>query len=394
MLTATFLWPRKNQTTRTNGAIMVMSELIACVFGFTLMVAYWPGISGVAMTPRWDVAALLAVVLFFAPRVRVTAAHWLGLVLIAWLALSMLWNDGAEAGRLDGAHALLELVIGAIAFAVGSTLTNLRGVMIGAAIGIGVNSVVAIAQSYGWDGPIETIYGGYAGLFYNRDRLAAAAAVVAVGVVALPRVWLLLPLLLPSLILAPSRAAWLALATGCFVLSPFKMRSLIASIVIACFASMLFHGIDSSNLERFAIWRETIANLSFFGHGLGSFREIFPQVAQSYDFNHWQTRPEHPHNEWLWLAFEGGTPALGLGSAFALSVWSRADSASGRGVLAGLLVLSVFAMPFHDPATLVLGALCAGYLARGRDRVSDRAVDRGMALRAGVAANVRRARAF
>lgn len=382
------------------------SDVLWSAFGFALMTAYWPGISGAATTPRWIVGALLAVVLFFAPRVRMTAAHWLGLALIGWLFLSLAWNDGGTDGRLDGVANGFDLLICLIAFAVGSSFVLVIPVLAGAALGIGVNSAVAVMQWYGLHGPVETIFGGDAGLFVNADRLAAAAAMVAVGLVALPRLWMLLPLLLPSLYLAPSRAALLAIVAGVLMtpwpvkawggkspiyrvlpLSTFGILVMIAAALLRWATSG-----ETSTGERLAIWEATITHLSFFGHGLGSFREVFLQTAQAYDFNHWGTRPEHPHNEFLWLAFEGGVPAVGLGIAFALSVWRRAADAPERGVLAALFVLSVFAMPFHDPATLVLGALCAGYFARARDVVGHVFVDRGMALRPGLPADVDRAK--
>lgn len=182
---------------------------------------------------------------------------------------------------------------------------------------------------------------------------------------------------------------------------PTKARWVIACL--ACLAAvavvwMLRYGvdtsIDTSSGERLAIWRDTIANLTIFGHGLGSFREVFLQTASSYDFNHWQSWPEHPHNEWLWLAFEGGVPALGMGIAFALSLWHGVGDMSERGILACVFVLSLFAMPFHDPATLVLGALCAGFVVGCDARVRDKAVHRRIPLRAGLAADTARRRAF
>jgi hypothetical protein len=364
------------------------------LFGFVLMTAYWPGISGVATTPRWDVAALLAVVLFFLPRIRMTATHWLGLALIGWLFLSIAWNDGGADGRLDGIENGLTLLICLVAFAVGSQLSGVNNILIGAALGIGVNSAFAIAQWFGWTGFVETFDGSHAGLFYNPDRLAAAAAMVAVGLVALPRLWVLLPLLLPSLVLAPSRGAWLALIAGCSVLAPFKIRLLIV-VTSTCFVAWVaLHGFDASASQRFMIWQDTIANLTVFGHGIGSFREDFIRMAHAFNITAQQSRPEHPHNEWLWLAFEGGVPAVGLGMLFAGTLWQACNDRPEFPILACLFVLALFAMPFHDPATLVLGALCAGCAARHRDRVSDRAVHRGGPLRAGLSADATRARAF
>lgn len=344
------------------------SDWLAGLFGFALMVAYWPAIAGVASTPRWDVAALLSAALFFAPRIRMTGAHWLGLVLIAWLFATLIWNDGHADGRLDGVEAGFELVVAALAFAIGSTVGDLRPFLIGAAIGIGVNSAFALAQWLGfdgWHGVIQTDDGSFAGLFYNKDRLGAAAAMVAVGLAVLPRLWLLLPLALPALMLSGSRAAWLGALAGVGVVgwrraSDLARMALIVALLLAVGAYLALHGIGNSGYERFTIWHDTIVNLKFFGHGLGSFREDFLQMARSYDFVHYNARPEHPHNEWLWLAFEGGIPAVALALAFVVALWRAARDYPEMGILACLCVLALFAMPLHDPATLVLGALCAG----------------------------------
>jgi hypothetical protein len=369
------------------------SDLLASLFGFALMTAYWPGIAGAATTSRWIVAASLAIALFMAPRVRMTMTHWIGLVLIGWLVLTLLWNDGGADGRLDGAEAGFELLIVLCAFAVGSTMTDLRSPIIGAAVGIGVNGAVALAQWFGWQG-VEIVNGGYPGLFVNRDRLAGAAALVAVALLALPLGMRMLPLVLPALVLAPARAAWLGVGAGLFVRSSPKVRlTIVGPILFAGMVWLMHHGTGPSGAERLAIWRDTIAGLTIFGHGLGSFRETFLALAQTFDFNHWHSRPEHPHNEWLWLVFEGGVPALGLGMLFALGLWTVSDEQAGhRGVFACLAVLSLFAMPFHDPATVVLGALFAGHCAGRSARLRDAALTRRMALRAGFPADINRGR--
>lgn len=345
------------------------SDWLCGLFGFALMTAYWPGISGAVSTPRWGVAALLAVALFFAPRVRMTAAHWIGLALLGWMGLTLCWNDGGHDGVLDGIDVASELVIVAIAFAVGSTLQDVRPLIVGAAVGIGVNSAFAFAQWFGWHSFVETRDGSFAGLFYERDRFAAAAAMVAIGLVSIPRLRRLLPLVAPALILAPSRAAWLAVGAGLLPMEfiPVRLRKALGIILIGVpLVYLVVHGAGPSDNERLMIWHDTIGNLNVFGHGLGSFREDFVRFADAFNIAIQRSRPEHPHNEWLWLMFEGGVPGLCLGLLLAVAVWCAAVDRAERGVLTCLFTLSLFAMPLHDPATVILGAVVAGYLA-GRD---------------------------
>lgn len=366
------------------------ADVLSCAFGFALMTAYWPGISGAATTPRWIVGALLTVVLYVLPDTRITAAHWFGIALVTWLTASLIWSEG----RLDGIGAMLPLLVAASAFAVGSHLTDLRPLMVGAALGLSISSLAAVAQWYGWQG-IEA--DGVAGLFVNRDRLAAAAALVVIGLVAHRRLWPLLPLLAPSLLLTGSRGAWLALGAGLLMLVTGRNRLwLVAAVAIGLAATLMTRDMGAwiaSDRERYAIWSDTVAALNTWGHGLGSFRESFPAYAQHFDIALQGTRPEHPHSEWLWLHFEGGYPAVFLVAAFAFCVL-HGNSDHARGVVVAILVLATFAMPFHDPATAILGALCAGFVAGRRARDDDAAFDRGMALRAGMAALERRGRAF
>jgi hypothetical protein len=379
-----------------------MSDWLAGAFGFALMTAYWPGISGVASTSRWDVAVLLVLPLFFAPRIRMTAVHWIGLALLIWMGLTLIWNDGWRDGVMDGIENESELMIVLAAFMVGSNLSGIRPILIGAALGIGVNSAVAIAQYCGWDGfGIIQVRdaGSPAGLFYEKDRLAAAAAMVVVGVFRpqLWRSWLWLPLLLPSLVLTNSKAAWLAVFVSYLVMMDGWLVLAVSCCAAACGAYVwMIHGLGLSGLERLAIWQDTVANLNFFGHGLGSFREDFIRFANAYDFSYWQSRPEAPHNEWLWLAFEGGIPAFCLSLLLAAVLWVASVDRNQRGMLVCLAVLACFAMPFHDPATVVLGAIVAGSVAGRPVGVLDIAVDRGMAVRPWMAtdADHRKHRAF
>jgi O-antigen ligase len=347
------------------------SDLGLGLFGFTLMTAFWPGISGIATTPRWAVASLLPLVWFFLPRGDRTMAHVTGMALCGWLLLSLSWT----ASPLDGGDAAFKIALAVSAFAVGSSIADVRPLFAGAAIGLAVSSVIAVLQAFGWHG-VASIDDTPAGLFANRDRLAAAAAVVMIGCAGLQQ-WRLAPLMMPALVLANSRAAWLAVGVSLFVWikRPFWERAVVVlGLTVAVLLMRGGRGLDLATSERLWIWQDTLPALTFFGHGLGSFRELFPTYlnafAQLWPSLSTPTRPEHPHNELLWLLFEGGVPALTLFVAFAWSCW-RACAHDVRAVLVGLFVLAQFAMPLHDPATLILGAVVAGYLA-GRGALFNR----------------------
>ncbi len=333
-------------------------------FGMALMVAYWPGISGVATTARWDVAALLGLVMFVVPSGTMTRVHWVGLVLLAWLAFTLLWSAGA--GRLDGANELFQLILIAVAFSVAAIDCDADALIVGAALGIGVNSAVAIAQWYGWRLGDEII-DVPSGLFFNPARLAAAAALVIAGLLGIRRfAWLAL-LCLPALLLPHSTGAIAAVCVAAVVLTSGWLRG---ALIALAFAGVALKYGSLSTDERLLIWSATITQLDWLGHGLGSFREGILAHASVYDVLKFGTRPEHPHNEWLWLAYEGGIVAVALAAAFAVWTWRAASESPYRGVLAAVFVLALVAMPLHDPATAILAALVAGHCVgeHARDR--------------------------
>lgn len=312
-------------------------DVLLFAFGFAMMAAYWPGIAGAATTPRWIVAGLLGFAWFVMPRAPWTLSAALGLALLGWLLASLSWSVGA----LDGVDTALKLGLAVIAFAVGQHVADLRPLFVGAAVGLAISSVIAIAQVLGWHG-IPSIDDAPAGLFVNRGRLGSAAALVIVGLVSLRILRFdLIAMVLPGLLLANNRAAFLALGVGiCCVPAPKVVRAAIIGFAIGGAAFVLANkGIDTSASERLWIWRDTLSGVTFWGHGLGSFRELYPTYldafAQSWALTTAPTRPEHPHNELLWLLFEGGVPALLLAGAFALSLW-RSCAHELRAVLARL----------------------------------------------------------
>ena len=366
-----------------------MRSWLWSAFGLALMVAYWTGISGVATTPRWDVAALLSVVLFVSPRGTMTRTHKIGLALIGWLAITLLWSAGA--GRLDGVNELFQLMLIAIAFSVAAIDCDADALLVGAAVGIGLNSAVAIAQWYGWRLGDEII-DVPSGLFFNPARMGAAAAMVIAGLLFGNRRAWLIPLCLPALILSHSIAAGLAVCAAVFVLPERGSRSgwtvrgvmvVVAGAAVAC-----KYGVAATD-ERLLIWSATINQLDWLGHGLGSYREGIFAHASVYDVLKYGTRPEHPHNEWLWLAYEGGVVVVCLAVAFAVWTWRAAIDSPYRGVLAAVFVLGLVAMPLHDPATAILAALLAGHCVGGHARDGERAVERRAAVLARMVAAAR-----
>lgn len=357
-------------------------NMAAGVAGFALMTAYWSGIGGLATTPRWSIGAIIAIFFLFRAPVKLTITHWLGAALVGWLLLSLVWSQGF----MDGIDGAWKLLLTALLFALGSTLerNTLRALTAGAALGLTVSSIAAVAQYYGWQG-LPT-YSAPAGLFFNGGILAEAAAVVIAALIAFRR-WWFIPLLLPALLLPMARGPVLVLLAAAgisLMIRRNKMFDLAAWAAIALLVVYvdLSRWFDGGVAERIALWRDTVNALTPLGYGLGSFGVTFPLHAHYFSLA--DSRPTFPHNEWLWLAYEGGVVAVMLGAAFCYSLWKSAD-VECRIVFMVIAGAALYAMPLHDPATVLFGALLAGYCARDRLAVRRPAGSCGNPLRAGLA---------
>jgi hypothetical protein len=320
--------------------------------GFLASSLYWPGIAGAASTPRW--AFLFAAVPWMLLPRRMSTAHVAGALFIGWAILTIAWG----AAPLDGVGALAELLLLAACFCLGNQIENLRPIIIGAALGLTVSSGFAVAQWWGF----EPIRGGYAsGLFSNGNYLAEAAALVIVGVIA-ERLWWVLPGLLPALLLPHARGAILAAVLGMIVAFRSRLEVVIAlggAVAIAGLWSA-FH-LDPTTLDRLDLWNTALRNVTFFGHGIGSFWAVYPDL----DMRAVVTEsPEFAHNEFLNIAFEIGIPGLVLALAFCATMAGPIDTS--RLILIALAVESCFAFPLHLPTSAFLGAICAGHAVRTR----------------------------
>ena len=372
-----------------------MTRAVAFTIGLLLMVAYCPALSGATTTLRWDVAALIALALFFAPIGRLTSAHWFGGALLAWLIASIAWSSAPYYGVNTAAQCLAA----AVAFAFGATLLDIRPLIAGAAVGLAISSLVAVGQwfglhvididPFGWFGwaPVDIKQYGYpGGLFYNGNRLAEVAVLVLVAAVA-TRMWWFIPALLPAIWLPQARGAWLALAAAGLVWfwqrgKTFDRFMLIAmALQVAFFGAMVAPLIDvpfktAAVLQRLDLGSWTIGNLTLLGHGLGSFGLDSPVYSGAT-----LAQTQYPHNEFLWIAYEGGLVGAVLALVFGTSV---VRGAAVRGelslVLVALGVIACFGMPFHDPATALFAALVAGFAvgADGRVRAAADAGGRGI----------------
>ena len=174
------------------------------------MTAFVPGIMGAGTLPRWALLTLALVPIVWAWPILVTLAHIVGgafvLLAAASLAWSVQWHD-----TIGG---LLVLMILAGTFMAGSLNHGLTTFYAGAAIGIGVSSLIVVIEAAGWK-MVPGLPSG--GLFVNPLFLAEAAVLVTVAGVASGQLWvawLTGPAIIMPLLAQTGRGAFVALC-GC-----------------------------------------------------------------------------------------------------------------------------------------------------------------------------------
>lgn len=343
-------------------------------FAFALTAAFWPGISGAALTTRWAVLAL-AVPILFPAKVRVTWAHIAVFGLVAWSAYSVSWSPSLP----DAMVGLVYLTLIAGCFCIGAASgDNLRGVFVGASIGAALSSAASIAQVFfGWTGVAQFSVPG--GLFINPNIMGEAVALILMGAV-VHRLWWAIPLIAPAFLLSGSRGAYVAIACGLVawarsrvVTGAFLILIAVSGIVISTHG----HRIESIK-ERFAIWADTIDGMTLRGNGVGSFYALYPATATRTDTL--KSRPKHAHNDFLEIAFEAG--AGGLAVLLALGVCALRNR---RGNLIPVLVvlgaLCLVGFPLHNPASAAFGALVAGHVCGRGARVRLSLAESGVPVR-------------
>lgn len=318
------------------------------VLSFLAAAVYWPGVAGAATSSRW---ALLALIIPWLLREqRVTVAHACGAAFLLWAAVTLLWASN----RYDGINALLILLVLAAIFCLGNQLRELRWVWIGAGVGLGVSAAIINVD---WAGLLSFMPGpSLGGLFVNRNFFAEAAALILIAAVA-ERIWWLIPLLLPAMLMTESRGAVLALAVALAV--HFRRWWWVSAIVGAVAIALFSLKVDNSASERLVIWQSTLHGLTFWGHGIGSFWTAYPQFDLRTVVN---DTPEQAHNELLTIAFELGFVGALLASAFVVSLAGPINTA--RLVLIGIAVESITQFPLHLPTTAFLGMVAAGHAVR------------------------------
>lgn len=323
---------------------------------FMLTVVQVPRLTSSVVLTGW--AWLTILLPFMVGRVQMRLPHWLGVAFVLYAAVSVMRSP-------SGGEALWHLGVIAGCFCLGSSLTTLRPVWVGLALGLTVSSLIAAAQSMGWQG-IPQVHPP-AGLFVNKLVLGWACGLVLIALMC-ERLWWLVPGLLPGFVLTEGRGSVLAVGAAliCWTLPRSRIMALVFAVSIAGLAVLVYktNYRASSIDERMAIWADTAEALTPTGRGLGSFIYYFPVIDTRMDAA--AMRAEHAHNDFLEFAFELGVGALPLFVlVLMLALSGGAELETERLVFIAYLVMAVFGFPTFIPVTAFVGCLVAGRLAGG-----------------------------
>jgi len=359
--------------------------LLVGAFFFVLTVLLVPPIIGHRDLPRWALiyagGPILALIFCWKDNAPVKWPDLLGFGFLAFTMASLSWAPDPTLGVL----ALWHWAALAGLYLVGSRLVSLEPVLLGAGIGIALNSSLVLAQVIGFDGIPQK--SGPAGLFVVGNYLAEAAVLVMVALV-LYRQYFAAMLCLPAAVLPMGRGALLALAAvGLAWVWPRSRTlavSLLAGLVLLAIVLSNHSPHQSSTLQRLDIWRDSVAGLTWTGSGAGSYYTLFPGHMKRHDF--FESRPSHAHNDALELIYEYGPGALLLGALLSFALAGSLTPA--RALLLAFVVEGIPGFPLHWPVTAALAALALGHLCR------DGAVVRGLQYYRRNYGRIRRAREF
>jgi len=332
---------------------------------FLVAILILPGIPELATAPRWCVlAAVVPFIWYFNPGTR-TRGHVLGLLFLAWCALSLAWTFNFYDGLLQaGKFGLLGLL-----FCIGAARRDLNAVWVAAALGAGVNSAIMIAQTLGWDGlPQVTLP---AGTFYNKNFAAEFCVIAAVGILGVPRWRWLVLMAIPGVILGQSKTVFLAL--GCALILLIWQKNKVAAALSGAATAVLgtiFGGYTF--IQRTQMWEDTLAGMTFWGRGIGSFWATYPEYAKQIDSL--ALRPTEAHNDLLQLLYELGPGSLVLVALLAFAL--RGPLTREHYVTVVFLVIGLAAFPLYMPATAMFAALAVGHLCRDRVELRSPVVER------------------
>jgi len=319
--------------------------------GLLVAVAYIPGVVGASISTGWLLLLIICPILLFYCEFKI---GW-GFAFICYATLSLLWT---EILNIAWFH-LLQLIVLGLVFVIGQNIKDLTAIFKGLALGLGVSAVVCLFQWYGFN-LVYSLVNATAGLFINPNIFSEVSAIILVSLVVLKLYWWI-PVTLPGLVIAHSRAAYVGLGIGLlFTVWKYNRYYAIGLVgLISLIAVVLYKGQFSliSVLERVDLWADTIQGFKFFGNGVGSYEVLFPYYATHIDTE--LARPRYAHNDLLQIIFEFGIGSiLLLVAAFNVFKTRKAEVI----IIITIGAISLFTYPLHIPVPAFIAFLVAGFV--------------------------------
>ncbi len=316
--------------------------------GAIVSLCYVPGVTGAYIATQWPV---LAVLLSFGllQSGPFTVFHVLGLLFLKYAVFLM----SGTPTPYSSVFGLWLIFIMALSVWFGTTLESVRDLYKGLAIGAAVSSFLGVLQFLGSSWPPSASTNPMVGLYANSVQQGTVLALVAVAL-ASERMWLWTLPLVPGIVLANSRGAWLALAVG--LLGCYFRRIWVLGVLGVAGVAYLSMTLGTSDQVRMLIWSTAWENLTLFGWGPGVFFTILipRDGAQFY--------PEYAHNDALQLVFE-----YGIGAALPLAIVGFAlcrTSVREWPLVLAFVVAGCYSMPLWMPIASFLGLVAVGRVLR------------------------------
>jgi hypothetical protein len=318
------------------------------LLGFTVAVAYWPGLLSGAFAPRW---ALVAVLVPLLCRITPSALPELCRLLLACVLAAAGISILQAPDHLGGLYDYFHLMILGVCVVAGAGLVRLDGLFAGLGAGLALSSAIVLAQVSGWSG-VTNLSGTPSGLFFNAEVLGTFAALVLVWG-AVRRVWWIAAVAFIPVALCESRLAILASLVG-LAYGFLPRRALIAVgllVPLAGLCAILLLGDYKlgTAFHRATIWGASLHALTWTGQGLGWYATAFPALR-------------YAHSDALQMLVEFGIPALFLLYIPYVILRERMGDVAGRAALVAGGVEILMGFPLHMPATGFVIAVVAGHL--------------------------------
>jgi O-antigen ligase len=337
----------------------------AALIGGLAILLVVPGLREYATAAKWSFLAVSVALAVCFVEVRMTKCHWIGLWLLVWATLTLLWAPVT----VDALQGLAWLFVLAGAFVLGSAASSMAPLYTVAGFAL-LPSLIGLflVRFFGLHIPLVNI-DSTAGTFGNSNFAGEAAALIASSGLAATKLRKNIPNFIPLAVLGLSlcRGGLVGFGLmGAIRLWRVSRLSVVALALIAAFAL----GLTLENaakreaiVQRTLIWRDAFDGLTVLGRGVGQYRAVVPEYGHRLSALSLNT--EHAHNDALEVAFELGLPGL------VLLVWFfataiRQGMAAERYVLGSALVAGLFGFPLFEPVTGFLIAVVAGHCARAR----------------------------